>query len=125
MGWFSDDSDEANYHDQLTNDKHKGAITHDLLAGAVAYEATKAYEDHLKKNGKPDSHATAKELLAGFVAAAGTQLLETKGLDAYDHYRQSAKQKGKLDSCTTHTWLSQIASLATERLYERVEVDYQ
>lgn len=67
---------------------NKGSLAHDALGGAVAYEvracslfelcpfmptvvvhrlrpiqAFKAYEDHLAKNGKPDSHAKAKEIL--------------------------------------------------------------
>nr|AAT91245.1 CipC1 protein [Paxillus involutus] len=108
MGWFNDDSEQANYHDQLTNDKHQGNFTHDLLAGAIAYEATKAYEDHLTKKGKPDSHAKAKELLAAFVATAGTQLVETKGRDAYDSYQQRKAQ-----------------TEATEHLYELSGQDYQ
>ena len=29
----------------------------------LAYEAAKAYEDHVAANGKPDSHAKAKEIL--------------------------------------------------------------
>ncbi|KAF8845803.1 hypothetical protein BDN67DRAFT_919373 [Paxillus ammoniavirescens] len=110
MGWFSDDSEEAGHYDSFTNDKHKGNITHDLLAGAVAYEATKAYEDHLTKNGKPDSHAKAKELLAAFVATAGTQLLETKGRDAYDNYQHKREQ---------------AEAQATEKLYALSEADYQ
>ncbi|KAI6039816.1 CipC1 protein [Pisolithus marmoratus] len=74
-------------------DDHNGNLTHDALAGAVAYEAARAYENHRAANGTPDSHAQAKELLAGFAAAAVTQLVETKGLDAYDAHKQASLQR--------------------------------
>ncbi|KAI9573344.1 CipC1 protein [Boletus coccyginus] len=98
LDFFQSDHDEVH---------RKGSLTHDALAGAVAYEATKAYENHLAKNGKPDTHAKAKELLAGFAAAAATQLIETKGLDAYDEHKKKALQEK-----------------AQERLSEGVRRDY-
>ncbi|KAF9247073.1 CipC1 protein, partial [Melanogaster broomeanus] len=77
--------------------QHEGSFTHDALAAGVAYEAAKAYEDHLAANGKPDSHAKAKEILAGLAGAALTQLVETKGEDAWDaHKRKQAEEQGEL-----------------------------
>jgi len=87
MGWtdaFQDDHNEVH---------HKGSYTHDALGGAVAYEAFKAYEDHLAANGQPDDHAKAKEIFAGILGAVTTQLVETKGLDAYDSYKQKSLHK--------------------------------
>ncbi|KAH0835813.1 hypothetical protein J3R83DRAFT_9672 [Lanmaoa asiatica] len=55
--------------------------------------ATKAYEEHCARNGKPDSHAKAKEIFAGFAAAAITQIVETKGIDAWDAYKQKEVEK--------------------------------
>jgi hypothetical protein len=34
-----------------------------LIAGAAAYEAAKAYENHCDQNGDPGSHQEAKEIL--------------------------------------------------------------
>ncbi|KAF9221995.1 hypothetical protein BS17DRAFT_768280 [Gyrodon lividus] len=115
MGWFSDDSDEANSHSQFfsqhswVQSRHEGSITHDLLAGAVAYEAAKKYEEHVAKAGKPDSHAKAKEILqvslctifqlvltitsAALAAAGATQLLETKAADAWDDHKRNKAAK--------------------------------
>ncbi|RUS20869.1 hypothetical protein BC937DRAFT_94163 [Endogone sp. FLAS-F59071] len=92
-------------YDEVINAPHKATLSHELLGGAAAFEAVKAYEDHQAKNGKPDSHALAKELFAAFAGAAVDRLIETKGLDAVDSYK--AKQHAKQE---------------TERLYaERYE----
>lgn len=80
MGWFSDDSDEANAYDQVVNAPHKAELSHELIAAAASYEvrslffgrcmfvtfffqAAKAYENHVAENGQPESHARAKEIL--------------------------------------------------------------
>lgn len=44
----------------------------------------KAYEDHVAKNGQPDNHAKAKELLAGFAGAFIDREVETKGVSSLD-----------------------------------------
>ncbi|KAF9821180.1 hypothetical protein IEO21_00788 [Rhodonia placenta] len=90
MGWFSEDSDQANAYDQVNNAPHKAELSHELISGAAAYEAAKAYEKHCAANGKPESHAEAKELLAGFAGAFVDRLVETKGLDFID--REKAKR---------------------------------
>jgi Protein of unknown function (DUF3759) len=40
----------------------------------------KAYENHLKRHGKPVGHEKMKELLAAFAAAEIEKLIETKGI---------------------------------------------
>ena len=40
-----------------------------LLAGAAAFEAMRMYEHHREREGIPEHHELAKELLAGFAAA--------------------------------------------------------
>ena len=45
-----------------------------------ARQAAKAYEKHCEENGKPDSHAKAKEILAGFAGAFVDRMVETKGV---------------------------------------------
>ncbi|KAF8528740.1 hypothetical protein JB92DRAFT_2599270, partial [Gautieria morchelliformis] len=72
---------------------HKASLSHELIAGAAAYEAAKAYEKHCAENGKPDSHAKAKELVAAFSGAFIDHVVETKGLDAID--KQKAKHEAK------------------------------
>lgn len=42
---------------QVEGAGHKASLSHELIAGAAAYEAAKAYEKHCADNGKPDSHA--------------------------------------------------------------------
>jgi len=92
MGLFHHESDEAQAYEKV-NSGHKSSITHEVLAGAVSYQAAKAYQQHLEKNGKPASHAKAKELLAGFAGAALDHLVETKGLDFID--KQKAKKQAE------------------------------
>ncbi|KAE8154426.1 hypothetical protein BDV25DRAFT_135860 [Aspergillus avenaceus] len=93
MGWFNEDSNEAEAHQQLRDfdgsEEHKAKFSHELIAGAASYEAMKAYEEHCEKNGKPDDHAKAKEILAGFAGAFIDREFESKGLDFID--REKAK----------------------------------
>ncbi|KAG8727595.1 hypothetical protein FRC12_022377 [Ceratobasidium sp. 428] len=62
-------------------------LTRDCPAGAASYEAAKAYENHVADNGVPDSHAKAKEIIAGAVGAFVDREVETKGLDYIDSER--------------------------------------
>ncbi|KAI9932634.1 hypothetical protein ASPWEDRAFT_33535 [Aspergillus wentii DTO 134E9] len=94
MGWFSDDSEQAQAYNQYQSaEPHEASLSHELIAGAASFEAAKAYENHVAENGKPDSHATAKELLAGFAGAFVDREVETKGLDFID--REKAKHQAK------------------------------
>ncbi|KAE9410553.1 hypothetical protein BT96DRAFT_969556 [Gymnopus androsaceus JB14] len=93
MGWFSSDSDQAQAYDQFQQAPHKAEVSHELISGAAAYEAAKAYENHCAANGQPDSHAKAKELIAGFVGAFVDREVETKGLDFID--KEKAKREAK------------------------------
>ncbi|OAD78678.1 hypothetical protein PHYBLDRAFT_107153, partial [Phycomyces blakesleeanus NRRL 1555(-)] len=85
--FFGQQHEQVNKHDES---EHKGSISHEVIAGAAAYEAVKAYNDHCEKEGKPQDHTIAKEILAGFAAGALDKLIETKGLDYLD--RQKAKK---------------------------------
>ncbi|KAJ7123982.1 hypothetical protein C8R43DRAFT_1031494 [Mycena crocata] len=93
MGWFGDDSYEAQAHEQVMNaetEEHKASLSHELIAAAASYEAAKAYENHCAENGQPDSHAKAKEIIAGLSGAFIDRIVETKGLDFID--KQKAKR---------------------------------
>ncbi|KAG9293224.1 hypothetical protein G9A89_010595 [Geosiphon pyriformis] len=76
---------------------HESHVSHQLVAGAAAFEAFKLYE---KKRNPSDPHSTAKAALAAIVAAEADKLIETKGLDFVD------KQKAKRN-----------ANKAAEKLY--------
>jgi len=88
MGWFSDDSDQAQAYNQLNDGSSNDAsLSHELIAGAASYEAAKAYENHVAENGEPPSHEKAKEILAGFTGAFVDREVETRGLDYIDTER--------------------------------------
>ncbi|KAJ3996970.1 hypothetical protein F5050DRAFT_1755237 [Lentinula boryana] len=98
MGFFHHDSDQAQAYNEVVNAPHKAELSHELIAAAASFEAAKAYEKHCAANGKPDNHATAKELLAAFSGAFVDRMVETKGLDYVDtekakhHAKQQAEQ---------------------------------
>jgi len=89
MGWG--DNEDAYNQIQGSDDHHEGSFGHELLGGAAAFAAFRAYENHEATNGKPPSHALAKEILAGFAGAEVDKLAETKGLDWVD--REKAKRQ--------------------------------
>jgi hypothetical protein len=63
MGFFSHDSEESQAHNDYHAAPHKAHLSHELIAAAASYEAAKAYEKHCEENGKPASHAKAKEIM--------------------------------------------------------------
>ncbi|TVY90040.1 hypothetical protein LAWI1_G003503 [Lachnellula willkommii] len=92
MGWFDGESDERQAYDQFQQapDEHKAKMSHELVAAqqpTTENQAAREYEKHCQQNGKPDSHAQAKELLAGFAGAFIDREFETKGLDFVDRER--------------------------------------
>lgn len=91
MGWFSEDSDNANAYDQVVNAPHKAELRTELVAAAAAYEAAKAYDKHTADFGQPETHAKAKEMLAAFAGAFVDRIVEEKGLDSFD--KEKAKQE--------------------------------
>ncbi|BGP33841.1 hypothetical protein JCM10296v2_005647 [Rhodotorula toruloides] len=56
-------------------------------------QAQKAYAQHCQREGKPESHQKARELLAAFAAAEADKIFETKGLDFLD--REEAKRQAR------------------------------
>jgi len=92
MGWFGDDHDCAqSYNSYQEGPKHESHVSHELIAGAAAYEASKSYEQYEAQNGKPENHAKAKEIAAGFAGAFVDKEVETRGLDFID--REKAKRQ--------------------------------
>ncbi|KAJ5212386.1 uncharacterized protein N7498_004032 [Penicillium cinerascens] len=87
MGWFDDDSQEAMHYQDFQNTPqhlHEAKFSHELIGGAAAFEAMKAYEDHEARNGQIENHARAKEVVAGLIGAFVDREVETKGLDFVD-----------------------------------------
>ncbi|GAA5846215.1 hypothetical protein JCM9279_005862 [Rhodotorula babjevae] len=90
--FFGNDSDQAQAA-QAVQTQHQSSFTHELIAGAAAFEAQKAYARHCEQNGKPESHQKARELFAAFAAAEADKLIETKGLDFMD--REEVKRQAR------------------------------
>jgi hypothetical protein len=104
MGWFSNDSDQADAYNEVVNAPHKATLSHELIAGAASFEAMKAYEKHCEENGQPESHAVAKELLAGFAGAFVDRMAETKGLDFIDRERAKHHAKEQLEEASAQDY---------------------
>ncbi|KAJ5267097.1 hypothetical protein N7478_009905 [Penicillium angulare] len=93
MGFFDNDSEEYRHHEEVTQRPHEAKWSHELIGGAAAYEAMKAFEEHEAREGKVDDHAKAKEIIAGLAGAFIDREVETKGLDFID--REKAKHHAK------------------------------
>lgn len=49
---YIDDSHPAQAYEEVTQRPHEAKWSHELIGGAAAYEAAKAYEEHSARNGK-------------------------------------------------------------------------
>lgn len=101
MGFFHHESQEARQYNDF-NDfapirEHKAKISHELISGAAAYEAAKAWEDHKKRNGEPEDHAKAKEIAAGIAGAFVDRMVETHGLDYIDRERAKREARQRIE----------------------------
>lgn len=85
--------EQEEYHEQVYGQEHEGKFSHEVIAGAASFAAIKHYEDTQRRQGKPVSHAFAKELLGGIVGGEVDKLFETKGLDYLD--REKAKHHAR------------------------------
>ncbi|KWU41822.1 CipC protein [Rhodotorula sp. JG-1b] len=92
LDFFDENSYQAQAAQQVQTE-HKSSLSHELIAGAAAWEAQKAYARHCEQNGKPESHQKARELFAAFAAAEADKLIETKGLDFMD--REEVKRQAR------------------------------
>jgi hypothetical protein len=54
-------------------------LTHEALAGGVAFEAMKKFEDHQRSKGGRVSHGFAKDLIMGIAGAEMEKLFERRG----------------------------------------------
>lgn len=76
--------DHEDSHAAVYGGQHEAKFSHELVAGGASFEAMKLFEDRQRREGKPVSHAFAKEMLAGIVGGEVDKLFETKGLDYLD-----------------------------------------
>lgn len=83
--------DHEDSHAAVYGEQHEAKFSHELLAGGASFEAFKLFEDRQRSEGKPVSHAFAKEMLAGIVGGEVDKLFETKGLDYLD--KEKVKQQ--------------------------------
>ncbi|KAL7423657.1 hypothetical protein Q5752_001238 [Cryptotrichosporon argae] len=93
LDMFDSSGRDQVYNVDPNNQDHKAALSHELIGGAAAFEAMKAYEQHEAREGKAPSHEKAKEIIAGLAGAEIDRLFETKGLDMYD--REKAKYEAR------------------------------
>ncbi|KAK9239473.1 signal transduction protein [Lipomyces kononenkoae] len=84
---FGQSQSQQIYGNNYTPEEHRAKFSHEAIAGAASFEAFKLFEDRQRREGKPVSHAFAKELLMGIAGAEVDKLIETKGLDFYDRER--------------------------------------
>jgi len=98
MGFFRSEEDQTTWqtaHQEVTNAPHEAKLSHEVIAGAAAYEAAKAWEKHQEANGEKPSHGKAKEIFAGVIGAFVDREVETKGRDWIDK-EQTKRHANKL-----------------------------
>ncbi|KIO23137.1 hypothetical protein M407DRAFT_244904 [Tulasnella calospora MUT 4182] len=88
-----DKADLEKEHEEVEKAPREAKLSHELIAGAAAFQAARMWEHHKEKNGEPPSHPHAKELIAGFAGAFVDRIVETKGLDFID--KQKAKKRAQ------------------------------
>lgn len=69
MGLFDRDRAEIAHGQVYGGQAPHADVTHELLAGAVGFEAMRMYEHHREREGIVEHHELGKELIAGFAAA--------------------------------------------------------
>ncbi|KAF7432969.1 hypothetical protein PC9H_004913 [Pleurotus ostreatus] len=56
MGWFNDDSDEAQAYNQVVNAPHKAELSHELIAAAASYELDFLDQEKAKRQARDQVH---------------------------------------------------------------------
>ncbi|KAK9390080.1 hypothetical protein V1515DRAFT_592882 [Lipomyces mesembrius] len=90
---FGHSQSQQIYANDFTPEEHKSKFSHEAIAAAASFEAFKLFEDRQRREGRPVSHAFAKEVLMGLAGGEVDKLIETKGLDFYD--RERAKRHAR------------------------------
>jgi Protein of unknown function (DUF3759) len=93
MGLFHHHNTQDAYDAVYGGGQPHHQVTHELLAGAAGFEAMRLFEKHREREGIPEHHELAKELLMGFVSAELEKHFES-GL--YQHLdRRQAEQMAR------------------------------
>ncbi|RSH80317.1 uncharacterized protein EHS24_008893 [Apiotrichum porosum] len=104
MGLFDHHNEQYQQYSNPSHPEHEAKLSHELIAGAAAYEAAKAYENHNAKNGQPSSHAQAKQLLAGFAGAFIDREFESKGLNFLDKEKAKHQAQQQAEQHAGNQW---------------------
>ena len=75
---------------------NRSKLSHDIVAGAASFEATRLFEDRHRRNGKPVSHAFARKTLIALAASEVDKLFEVKELTHLDKDQIKARQSRPL-----------------------------
>jgi hypothetical protein len=95
MGFFDRRGAQGAYDQVYGGGVPHDDVTHELLAGAVGFEAVRMYEHHREREGIVEHHALGKELLAGFAAAEVDKHFDSGRyghLDRHEARRQAEQQ---------------------------------
>ncbi|ORZ08434.1 hypothetical protein BCR42DRAFT_425133 [Absidia repens] len=99
-------------HNKVYKEK-KSHASHQLLAGAVAYQAVKIWEKQQEAKGEEVSHGTLKKVVASIAAAEMVKLFEERGSqddDEDDDDDKKQEKKGLMQSMATSAAMNLIES---------------
>ncbi|CAO3625051.1 unnamed protein product [Cunninghamella echinulata] len=102
--------DEA--HTKVYKEK-KSHVSHQLLAGAVAYQAFKVWEKQKEESGEEVEHSTLKKIVASIAAAELVKVVEERGgsdSDDEDDDDKKKEKKGLMENMATSAAMNLIAS---------------
>jgi hypothetical protein len=97
MGFFDSFGAQNAYGQVYGGERHHSEWTHELVAGAVGFEAMKLYERHRETEGIRGHHDLGKEMIAGFAAAEADKLFENRDLNRMDRHqaRRQAREQAE------------------------------
>jgi hypothetical protein len=101
MGLFDFLGANDAYDDVYGGRRRHHEVTHELLAGAAGFEAMRMYEHHREREGIPERHELAKELLTAFVAAEIDRHFDT------GHYHHLSRHEARRMARDQAEWLWQ------------------
>ncbi|EIE22256.1 hypothetical protein COCSUDRAFT_55952 [Coccomyxa subellipsoidea C-169] len=94
----------AESYDAVYNQPHEAKLSHEVLGGAAAFAAMRAYEQRQASEGRPPQHQFAKEILAGIVGGEVDKLVETKGMDEMDAMRTKHHAQKEAENMFNETY---------------------
>ncbi|KAI8142623.1 hypothetical protein BJV82DRAFT_615525 [Fennellomyces sp. T-0311] len=103
-GWGGKKDEVLNERDleeaaeKVEKKKNKSHLSYELMAGAAAFAAVKAWENKKEEDGEPMEHAFAKKMVASFAAAQITKMIAERGDDDDDDDEdKKEKKKGLME----------------------------